>query len=138
MNINFRNILAIIIGVIIGALVNMGLVSLGPNLIPPPDGVDMTHMDSLKESILLLEPKNFIFPFLAHAIGTLVGAFVAVKLAKSMHMMCALVVGLVFLAGGIMMVRMVGGPTWFIITDLVLAYIPMAYLGKIMANKTPS
>jgi len=36
------------------------------------------------------------------------------------------------------MVRMVGGPTWFIITDLVLAYIPMAYLGKIMANKTPS
>ena len=138
MNIHFRNILAIIIGIVIGALVNMGLVSLGPNLIPPPDGVDMTHTDNLKESMLLLEPKNFIFPFLAHAIGTLVGAFVAVKLAKSKHMICALVVGLVFLAGGIMTVRMVGGPTWFIITDLVLAYIPMAYLGKIMANKTPS
>ncbi|MFK8010568.1 MAG: hypothetical protein AB8B80_00910 [Marinicellaceae bacterium] len=135
MNIHIRNIIAIIVGVFIGALVNMGIVSLGPYVIPPPEGVDLTHLDSLKENMLLLEPKNFIFPFLAHALGTLVGAFVAVKIAVKHHTLCALIVGITFLIGGTLMIRMVGGPVWYIATDLIFAYLPMAYLGRKLAKK---
>lgn len=129
MNNMTRNILAIVIGVVVGAVVNMGLVNVGPSVIPPPGGADVTDMETLKASMKLFEPKHFIFPFLAHALGTLVGAFVATKIAVSNKLACALLVGLVFLTGGITMVYLVGGPMWFIVTDLVLAYIPMAYLG---------
>lgn len=134
MNNTTRNILAVIVGIVIGAAVNMGLVNIGPSIIPPPAGADVTNMEVLKESMKLFEPKHFIFPFLAHALGTLVGAFVAAKLAASHKMACAVFIGFFFLGGGIMMVYMVGGPMWFIVADLVLAYIPMAYLGGMLAG----
>jgi hypothetical protein len=40
-----------------------------------------------------------------------------------------MVIGLFFLAGGIAAVAYLGGPLWFIVADLGLAYLPMAYLG---------
>jgi hypothetical protein len=36
------------------------------------------------------------------------------------------------------MVVMCGGPGWFIAADLLLAYIPMGYLGGILAGGTRS
>ena len=41
----------------------------------------------------------------------------------------ALAVGGLFLLGGIIINFMLPGPTWFSIADIVLAYIPMAWLG---------
>ena len=37
-----------------------------------------------------------------------------------------------------MAVRMLGGPMWFNVTDLLLAYIPMSCLGAILADRTRS
>jgi hypothetical protein len=39
-------------------------------------------------------------------------------------------IGFAFLAGGVMMVMILPEtPLWFIFSDLILAYLPMAYLG---------
>lgn len=130
-----RNIIAVLVGLVIGGAVNMGLVTMGPSVIPLPEGADVTTIDGLKASMALFEPKNFVFPFLAHALGTLVGAFVAAKLAANYAKRCAMIIGVFFLIGGIMMVQMAGGPMWFIVTDLVVAYLPMAYLGWVLARK---
>ncbi len=135
MNDMTRNVLAVVIGIILGGVVNMGLVTLGPTLIPLPPGAEGATVEALKDSMKLYQPINFLFPFLAHALGTLVGAYLAAKLAASHVMKCALLIGVVFLIGGILMVYMVGGPLWFIVTDLLLAYLPMAYLGGLLANK---
>lgn len=81
-------------------------------------------------------PINFLFPFLAHALGTLVGAFVAAKFAVSHQLKFAMVIGMFFFIGGAMMVNMIGGPLWFNVTDLVFAYIPMAYFGGKLASKS--
>jgi hypothetical protein len=35
-----RNVLAIIVGIVIGSVANMALVTISPLLIPPPAGVD--------------------------------------------------------------------------------------------------
>ena len=44
----------------------------------------------------------------------------------------AILIAFFFLAGGISMVIMVGGPLWFIGLDLLVAYIPMGALaGKL-------
>ena len=41
----------------------------------------------------------------------------------------ALVIGAVFLAGGIAASRMIPAPAWFVTLDLLGAYVPMAWLG---------
>lgn len=128
-----RNVLAVISGIVVGSIVNMGLVNIGPSVVPLPEGADVSTMENLQASMKLFTPVNFLFPFLAHALGTLCGAFVAARVAASHQMTFAIGIGVFFLIGGAMMVGMIGGPMWFNASDLLLAYIPMAYLGGVLA-----
>lgn len=130
-----RNILAVIAGIVIGGAVNMGIIMISGSVIPPPEGADMTTTEGLKESMHLMQPKHFIMPFLAHALGTLVGAIVAAAIATGRKMTLAMVVGLLFLAAGISNVVMLPSPGWFNALDLILAYIPMAWVGGKLATK---
>lgn len=130
-----RNVLAVIVGLVVGGAVNMALVTMGPSVIPPPPGVDMATAEGLAKGMPLLEAKHFVFPFLAHALGTLAGALVAFLAAGSRHAVLALVVGVVFLAGGIAAASMIPAPGWFIALDLVAAYIPMAWLATVSGRR---
>lgn len=130
-----RNIGACILGIVIGSAVNIGIVMIGPALIPPPAGVDVTNAESIAASMHLYEPRHFLTPFLAHALGTLVGAFTAYWVAATHRTKMAYVVGFVFLAGGVSASFMIPAPTWFIATDLLLAYIPMAFIGATLGQR---
>lgn len=131
-----RNSLAVIVGVVLGSAVNMGIIMISGSVIPPPDGADVTTTEGLKASMHLFQPKHFIFPFLAHALGTFVGAIIAAVISVHHKMIVAFIVGLFFLAGGIASVFMLPSPTWFTALDLIAAYIPTAYLaGKLVAKK---
>jgi uncharacterized membrane protein YqgA involved in biofilm formation len=123
-----RNILAVITGVLVGMIVNIGLIILGSSLIPTTEGFD--PMNAINWDL-----NNFIFPFLAHALGTLVGAFLAAKITNSYQLPLAMSIGVFFLIGGVTMVYILPAPVWFICTDLIVAYIPMGYLGWIIAKK---
>src|SRR4051812_13853077 len=96
-----RNIFAVIIGLVVGGAVNMALIIASPHVIPPPAGVDVTKAESISASIHLFEPKHFVFPFLAHAVGTLTGALLAFLIAASYQSVFAYTIGAAFLAGGI-------------------------------------
>ena len=135
MNPMIRNILAVLAGAILGSMVNMGIIMLSSSIIPPPEGADLTTEAGLKASMHLMQPKHFIMPFLAHALGTLAGAFVTAIIALSHKMNLALAIGVLFLAGGISMVFMLPSPIWFTLLDLIGAYLPMAYLGGKLAIK---
>ena len=126
---NLRNALAILAGIAIGGGVNTALIKLSPSLIPPPQGVDVTNSESLRNSMHLFEPRHFVMPFLAHAIGTLVGAFGAYLLAATYKARMAYVIGAAFLCGGVAASFMIPAPKWFIALDLLVAYLPMAWLG---------
>jgi hypothetical protein len=131
-----RNILAVIIGVLAGGILNMGIIMMSSSLIAPPAGADVTTMEGLKASLHLFEPKHFIMPFLAHALGTLLGAFVTAKMVLNHKMKFALGIGTWYLIGGIINIVMLPSPTWFTILDLGVAYLPMAFLaGKLAEGK---
>ena len=123
-----RNILAVILGIVIGSAVNMALILAGPLIIAPPPGVDMSNADGLKAGMHLLEPRHFAAPFLAHAIGTLAGASAAFLIAASRKVLITFAIGVVFLAGGVAASFMIPAPAWFIALDLLAAYLPMAWL----------
>lgn len=124
-----RNVLAVIVGLVVGSIVNGCLILVSGHVIAPPEGADATTMEGLKASMHLFEPKHFLFPFLAHALGTLVGALIAALIAGSRKMELALVVSVLFLLGGIANVAMLPSPIWFSALDLIVAYLPMGWLG---------
>ena len=107
----------------------MLLVQTGMIVFTAPEGIDISTEAGLKSAMTIMSPIHFIFPFLAHALGTLFGAWFAIRFTISKHISAAYSIGMLFLLGGIMMVFSVGGPTWFIILDLTIAYLPMAWLG---------
>lgn len=129
-----RNVLAILAGIVIGSVVNMALITVSGSIIPPPAGVDLTTMEGLKAAMPLMEPKHFLFPFLAHALGTLVGAIVTVKLVLNSHQRFAIILSGWFLLGGIINIALLPSSIWFALVDLLLAYIPFGYLGYWLAK----
>ena len=132
----FRNALALILGLSIGGAVNMAIIMLSPSIIPPPADVDFSNVESIATAMQmgLYEPKHFIMPFLAHALGTLTGSFIAYLVAASYKAQLTYVIGLAFLCGGIAASYMIPAPIWFIVLDIVIAYIPMAWLGIVVGN----
>ncbi len=123
-----RNALAVVAGFLVGSLVNMALISLSPSLIPPPAGVDVRNAESLGSSIHLFEAKHFVMPFLAHALGTFAGALTAFLIAVTYKARVAWIIGFLFLLGGIAAIFVIPAPVWFIALDLLVAYLPMAWL----------
>lgn len=128
-NVVLRSFLAVLGGLIIGSVVNMGLIMVSSSIIPPPQGADVTTTEGLKQSMHLFEPKHFIFPFLAHAFGTFAGAYASSRIAINHHFQLAMLVAVFFLIGGIVSVATLPSPIWFSVTDITLAYYPMGWLG---------
>ena len=130
-----RNILAVILGFMIGNVVNMLVLTAGHAIMPPPAGFDSTSMDGVASTIHLLRPLDYIVPFLAHALGPLVGVFSAMYIAASSRKTIAIILGVLFLAGGIAANIMIPAPMWYRAVDLVFAYVPMAFLGWNLSRK---
>ncbi|MEL0035891.1 MAG: hypothetical protein VW882_05760 [Gammaproteobacteria bacterium] len=127
LNIYLSTALTLIIAVVAGSIVNMAIVMIGPYMIAPPVGVDMSSVESMKEGVHLLESKHFLFPLIAHATGTYVGALTAYHFAQKFKAVMAMIIGVLFFLGGISAALTIPAPNDFILVDLLLAYFPMAY-----------
>ena len=128
MNPIVRNILAVIAGLVSGSILNMGIILISSSVIPPPEGANLTTPEGLIAAMPLMQPIHFLMPFLAHALGTLLGAWVSTFIANKNQLTAALIIAALFFVGGAMNIAMLPSPMWFNVVDLVLAYFPMAYL----------
>jgi hypothetical protein len=129
------NIVAVLIGLFAGAMVNGGIINISSKIIPPPVGSNLQTMEGLIQAMPIMEPKHFIMPFLAHALGTFVGAILCSLVARSQKLILALSIGLIFFIGGFTMVFQLPAPLWFDLVDLIFAYFPMAWLGYKIVSK---
>ena len=125
MNPILRNVLAVLAGAIVCLMLNGLLLGVMMQFIPPPEGFDPNVMSTYS----LLKAKHLISPFVAHAIPSLVGGFIAALIAVDRKMTVALVVGGLHFAGGVAAAFLIPAPTWFVVLDLTVAYLPMAWLG---------
>jgi len=132
----FRNILAVVLGFVSGNVVNMAVITAGHAIMPPPAGFDGNSMEGVASTIHLLQPIDYVVPFLAHALGPLVGVFVAMFVAASGRKVIAIILGCLFLAGGIAANIMIPAPMWYRAVDVLLAYVPMAFLGYKLSGKS--
>ena len=70
-----KNIAIVILGIIVGMIINIGLIILGAIIFSPPENFE--PMNAMNWDL-----KYFIFPFLAHSIGTFSGALIVSKLSN--------------------------------------------------------
>ena len=129
---------SVLAGAIVGGMANMGTIVASAAILPPPFGVDVNDPASINANIGNYSVVQLLCPFFAHAIGTLVGAYLAARIASSVgrELVAAAIVGGLFLLGGIMAVSMIpNAPLWFDVLDLGFAYMPMAILGLKFARK---
>ena len=122
-----RSFLAVLAGIVVGSIVNMALIFLNM-LVALPPGIDRNDQAALSAAFADAPPSALILVLLAHSGGTLVGAWLAAKLAGRAPLTHGLIVGVWFLIGGIVSIFMIRSPAWFIPVDLVL-YLPAAWLG---------
>lgn len=129
MNPIIKNVLGFVLGAFGAVMLNGLIIRIGGSIIPPPPGTNLSTPEGIKAAMPLLEARHFLFPFIAHALGSLAGAFIGSMLSASYRLIIALVIGGLHMVGGVMMVMMVPAPMWFNILDLGMAYLPMAWLG---------
>ncbi len=128
MNPILQNILAILGAFLVGSLVNISIIELSSSIIPLPNGVNPSDVESIKANIHRYESIHFVFPFLAHALGTFVAAVLAIKFTVSKQTIFAYGIGAFFMLGGITASLMINAPLLASAVDILFAYIPMSYL----------
>src|SRR5262245_54002581 len=128
MNKIIRGILAIIVGIIAGSVINLCILMLSNVIFGAPEGMNLFDAESVKAHADKLTTGNFVGTLLAHQLGTLAGALVAAMIASSRKMIFAIAIGVWFLGGGIYAASLIPAPTWFMIADFVL-YLPFAFIG---------
>lgn len=131
MNPVLRNILAVLCGTSACMVLNGSLLAFMMKLNPAPVGFD----PNVLETYSMLEARHLTNPFIAHAIPSWFGGALAAMLAATRKMTFALVVGGLHLIGGIAAAFMIPAPAWFIALDLVVAYLPMAWLGGKLSSR---
>jgi hypothetical protein len=130
-----KNAAISILCLFLGGGLNMLLIMISGFIIPPPPGSDLTTMEGLLVAMPKMGPEHFIFPFLAHAAGTWLSAYLVTKFIPGRGMVTPMIFGALFFIGGYMSVMELPSPMWFNILDLGVAYFPMALLGYKMAFK---
>lgn len=128
----FLRFVFVVIATFIGGIANYAFVELGYLVVPSPEGFNMHDEKEFMLAVSHFQPIHYLFPFLAHGIGSFVAAYLATKAlgTKSAWVLPSAL----FLIGGMMMIQLVPSPIWFTILDLGLAYLPAGYAGYHLAR----
>lgn len=127
-----RNVLAVVVGTVIGMAAMTALHRLSGLVYPMPAGVDPMSSDpaqqaQLKAWFATLPAGAFVLATLAHGAGSLIAALVATLIEGRKSLRPAIIVGVLFTIAGIMNLREIPHPAWFGWVDLPV-YLPLAVL----------
>lgn len=121
-----RNIGAVLLGLIVGSVLNMAVVLLNSYvLFPMPEGVSFEDPVAFGEYIGGLPAAAFVLVIVAHLLQAGVGGWVAARMGKSRPVLLAMIVGVLTLLGGAMNAAQLPLPTWTYVEFplyLVVAY----------------
>ena len=127
----WRNAGAILLGLMVGMMVNMALIEVNMRVVfPMPDGVDMADPEAFGAFIATLPAAAFILVIAAHLGQAFIGGWLAARLGASHPMRLALIVGAVTLAGGVGALMMIPGPSWLVL-ELPFYMIVAHWAGRI-------
>jgi hypothetical protein len=107
-----RDILAVLVGWIVGMAVNMGFVFLNVALHPMPDGVTFNDKEGFAAYIETLPLMAFLIILVAHLGQAFFGGLAAAKISKKRPTTVAMIIGVLSLIGGYINMQSIPLPTW--------------------------
>ncbi len=128
-----KQILAVIVGVIVGGFTIYGIESINMVRFPWPEDLSMEDKEAFAEYVSSLPVDAFITVIIAHLVGSFIAGFVCSKITPNKKLLLGTICGVLFLAGGIMNLVMIPHPLWFMVADL-LVFVPFAWLGAKLAK----
>ena len=130
-----RNILAVVLGLVLGMVLIFAIELLGFLVYPPPPGLNFNDPQAVAEFVAGAPVMAFLLVLLAYLVGTLAGSWLAAWLSSRAKLVCGLIVGAVLLGLTIQNMRTLPHPLWFwalAITLLPLTALAGAALGKFL------
>lgn len=111
-----RNIAAVVVGLVLGGIINWYIGILNTQIFPLPEGETflslMEDSEALKAWIESLPQTAFILVLVAHLSQAFFGGYIAALISKRNVMCAALVVGGVSLLAGLMNMASIPAPLW--------------------------
>ena len=129
-----RNIIAVLIGWVVGMMANMAIVYLNVAIHPMPERVDFSDTEGFAAYVSTLPSIALLLVLAAHLGQSFFGSWVAAAISKKQPM----IVGVLSLIGGIVMFVRIPHPTWMLIEMplyLVVAWLAASIVIK-RRNKT--
>lgn len=124
-----RNILAAVIGLIVGWIVFIAIQSVLPFIFPPTVALDPSNQESINAYMASITPAMFAVVLAGYAIGSFVAGLIIGKIAENKGNALPFVVGGLFTVGWILNLVMLPHPMWVAIVGFFM-FIPFAVLGK--------
>lgn len=107
-----RNVGGVVLGLILGSVANMVLVSVNAALFPMPEGVGTDDQAAFQAYLSALPPVGFLLPFLAHFTQVFVGGLVASKVGTAAPRILVGVIGGLTMLGSVMTNLTIRPPAW--------------------------
>ena len=126
-----RNILAVLVGLVVGNIAIMGLHYLGMVFYPLPEGVKMNDMNAIAEYISIAPLGSLLFVMFAHIGGTFIAGISTTLVSK--NIIPIYIIGSFFTLAGIYNLYMLPHPLWFNIE--IIFYFPAAIYSYKLINK---
>jgi hypothetical protein len=133
-----RDIIAVLVGWIVGMAAKMAFYYLNVALYPMPDGVTFNDKEGFAAYVETLPLTAFLIVLVAHLSQAFFGALVAAKISRKRPMVVAMIIGVLSLIGGYINMQSIQLPTWMWIEMplyLVFAWLA-AYLVAASTNST--
>ena len=132
-------VLGVILGAIAGMVFMMSLHMASCLVYPPPEGLNLMSQDPeqverMTEWFGTLPAGAFVLALLAHGLGCMAGAMVAMLVSGRRTLWPALVVGAFFTVGGILNLASIPHPSWFPYADLPI-YLVLALVAGLLLRR---
>lgn len=129
-------VVGVLVGLIVGGIVIALIESISSMMHPPPTELDFQDTEAVRNWISELPTLAFCIVLIAHALGVICGALTCQLIVKRRWLTGPLIIGTLFLVGGIFNLMLIPHPIWFAITDVAL-YLPSAWIGgNLLAAKS--
>lgn len=128
MNPTLKNTMIVILAIVAGMIAMMLGHRVSNVILPPPDGFDVSNMESFIANAGKLTTGHWLLALLSHAFGPLVSGFIVARFVVSHHRQLLWIVALAWIIAGVLNLMAIPHPLWFKIAD-IMVYIPMTFIG---------
>ncbi len=132
MNSKVRGVLAVIAGIVLAMLMVAVIESIGHAVYPPPESLDFTKPDQVREYIEKLPLGAFLFVLTGWIGGTFCGGLVAAWIGRTKPMVFSMIVGAFVLAATIANLTMIPHPAWMAIIGILGIVVAAVLAGTLL------